>query len=82
MFTSKKFWADVLERTVKTFAQTLAAILTADGVVDKIALEWPTYLLTAGIAAAVAFLMGVAGGQIGSPQTAAWLPAGPDNERG
>lgn len=79
---TRKFWLDAIERTIKTFAQTLGAILTLDGVVDRIRLEWVDYLLGSGIAALAAFLMAIAGSQIGSERTASWLPAGPDTDRG
>ena len=81
MFT-RKFWADVIERTVKTFAQTLAGSLVGVNVLTDKAIPFGAFLLGAGIAAAIAFLMGVAGSQVGSTRTAAWLPKDLDSERG
>ena len=82
MFNNPKFWIDVLERTIKTFAQTLAGLLIGVDVIAGEEIAFVTYLLAAGVAALVAFLMGVAGSQIGASTTAAWLPPGPDTDRG
>ena len=82
MFTSRKFWLDVLERTIKTFCQSLAGSLVGLDVVAGVDLALTQHLTAAGLAAAVALLMGVAGGQIGASSTAAWLPAGPDTDKG
>lgn len=81
MFTTK-FWLDVLERTVKTFAQTWAALLSASGLdIIDVSSIWEQVQVSL-LAALAALLMGVAGHQIGSERTAAWLPAGPDSEAG
>lgn len=78
----RKFWIDAFERTVKTFAQTWAALLTASGlgVIDVQSL-W-TQVQVALLASLAALLMAVGGSQIGSDRTAAWLPEGPDTEDG
>lgn len=79
---NRKTWVDIAERTVKTFAQTWAALLTASGlsVIDPMAL-W-TQVQVSLLAALAALLMGVAGPRIGAETTAAWLPVGPDTEKG
>lgn len=81
LFTAQ-FWIDVLERVIKTFCQTWGALLVADGTsILDVGPIW-TQVQVALIAALVALLMGVAGAGIGSSATAAWLPEGPDTERG
>jgi hypothetical protein len=79
---ARKTLVDIVERTVKTFAQTWAALLTASGlsVIDTLAL-WAQVQVSA-LAALAAFMMGVAGPSIGAATTAAWLPKGPDTDRG
>ena len=79
---ARKTWADIAERTVKTFAQTWAALLTASGlsVIDTLAL-WEQVQVSL-LAALAALLMGVAGPSIGAATTAAWLPKGPDTDKG
>lgn len=69
MFT-KAFWLAVLERSAKTFAQTLAALLIADGT-GLLDTAWTTDLSTAGMAAVLSVLTSAASGAV--PGT----PAGP-----
>jgi Putative lactococcus lactis phage r1t holin len=59
MMTSRKFWAATAERAVKTFAQTLAALLVADGT-DLLSTLWTDRLSVAGMAAVVSLLTSVA----------------------
>jgi Putative lactococcus lactis phage r1t holin len=58
MFT-KAFAAATLERAVKTFAQTLAALLVADGT-GLLTTAWVADLSIAGMAAVVSLLSSVA----------------------
>ncbi|MCP3817841.1 holin [Streptomyces sp. A3M-1-3] len=53
------FWKATTERVVRTFAQALAAVLTA-GATDLLDVAWPGALGTAGLAAVLALLTAVA----------------------
>lgn len=53
------FWRATAERSIKTFAQTLAALLVADGT-DLLAADWPGRLSVAGMAALVSILTSIA----------------------
>ena len=64
MFT-KAFAAAALERAVKTFAQTLAALLVADGT-GLLETAWVADLSVAGMAAVVSVLTSVASSRVGS----------------
>ena len=53
------FWKAAGERAVKTFAQTLAALLVADGT-DLLTTDWAARASVAGMAALVSVLTSVA----------------------
>ncbi|MFE0133618.1 holin [Streptomyces sp. NPDC059037] len=53
------FWRATAERVVRTFAQSLAAVLTA-GATDLLSVPWESALGTAGLAAVLALLTAVA----------------------
>ncbi|MGW7085006.1 holin [Streptomyces sp. NPDC054871] len=53
------FWRATTERVVRTFAQSLAAVLTAGGT-DLLSVPWEAALGTAGLAAVLALLTAVA----------------------
>lgn len=63
-FLTRHFAAQLLERSVKTFAQALAAVLLADGtgVLDT---SWGPALSTAGMAALLSVLTSVGSGYVG-----------------
>ena len=63
------FWADALDRTIRTFAQALAAFLVAD-VAGLIGTDWAQALSVSGLAALVALLTSVAFGAV-DPDTGA-----------
>lgn len=63
MFT-KAFLLATLERAIKTFAQSLAALLVADGT-DLLTTNWGDRLSVAGMAAVVSVLTSVASGSFG-----------------
>ena len=65
MFTIA-FLKATAERSVKTFAQALAALLIADGT-DLLTTDWGGRLSVAGMAAVVSVLTSVASSQIGGP---------------
>lgn len=53
------FWKATVERVIRTFAQSLAAVLTA-GATDLLSVPWAAALGTAGLAAVLALLTAVA----------------------
>lgn len=57
---SKVFWYDATERAVKTVAQTLVALLTADGVLGVLDVDWGVMGSVAGLAGLVSILTSVA----------------------
>lgn len=61
---TKRFWAQTLERAVKTFAQALVAILTAAAALE--AVDWALALSTAGLAALLSVLTSI-GSLVASP---------------
>lgn len=58
METLKKYTKRVAKKAVKTFAQTLGAVLTADGT-GLIDTDWTGALSAAGMAALLAVLMNI-----------------------
>jgi hypothetical protein len=67
MFTSA-FWAMTVERAVKSFAQSLAALLGAKGL-GLLDANWLPALSAAGMVAVLSVLTSVASLQIGPPGT-------------
>lgn len=69
------FWKDALERAVKTFAQTAAALLTGDGlgITD---VSWGGVASVAGMAAAVSILTSIASAPVGTPGNASLVDGG------
>ena len=63
------FWKDAAERSIKTFAQTLVALLVTAGATTIVAINWPVFLGTAATAALVSLLtsIGSAAGTSGTP---------------
>jgi hypothetical protein len=66
---TKQFWQDAIERSVKTFAQTLAAVLGA-GAVDVLAVDWQSALAVSGGAALVSVLTSLGSEKFGNGGTA------------
>lgn len=81
MFT-RKFFADLAERAVATFAQTFLALVTVDGVSVDLHVDLGTVAVASLTAAAFSALKSLAATRVGAPNTAALLPAGPDTDRG
>lgn len=75
MFTYR-FWQLASERAVKTFAQSLVAILSATGV-GFLTAQWTTALSTAGMAAVLSVLTSMSSGPVGEPNTPSLLPSAP-----
>ncbi|HHX46440.1 MAG TPA: holin [Brevibacterium sp.] len=69
MFT-KKFLKDSAERAVKTAAQTSVALLTADGVLGLLDVDWGQGASVVGLAALVSLLTSVASAPAGDAGTA------------
>jgi hypothetical protein len=72
--TTWKFWRGALERAVKTFAQTLIALITAVEGFDLFSAEWPEILAAAGTAAVLSILTSIASLPVGEPNSASALP--------
>jgi hypothetical protein len=79
MFT-QYFWKATLERAVKSFAQSLLALLSAQqlGLFD---VDWVTTSSTAGMVALLSVLTSLASTQVGNAQDPSALPSGPPPER-
>lgn len=54
------FWKDAIERSVKTIAQTLVALLTADGVLELLSVDWGQIASIAGLAGLISVLTSIA----------------------
>lgn len=74
--TTKQFWTDTAERTVRTAAQTAAAtfgggaVLTAVTNGDWGSIPWQESLAITALAAFLAFLTALSGKAVGDPSTA------------
>ncbi|MGH3799730.1 MAG: holin [Pseudonocardiaceae bacterium] len=75
MFTYR-FWQLASERAIKTFAQTLVAILSATSV-GLLTAPWITALSTAGMAAVLSVLTSMASAPVGEPNSPSLLPPAP-----
>lgn len=60
-----KFWSSALERAIKTFAQTLVALMGA-GAVDVLTVDWTQAMSVAGGAALMSLLTSIASNNMGS----------------
>ena len=74
--TTKQFWTDTLERTVRTAAQTAAATFGGSAVVtavtdaDWASIPWEASLGLTALATLLAFLTALGGKAVGDPSTA------------
>lgn len=66
MFTSIPFWNATIERAIRTFAQTLAALIGA-GAINVIDIDWPANLGIAATAALLSVLTSIAASGVGEP---------------
>jgi hypothetical protein len=68
-----RFWKDAVERALKTFAQTLIALLGVGGfgIIDA---PWFSSLSVAGLAALLSVLSSVASATVGEQGTASLVP--------
>jgi hypothetical protein len=72
---TKKFWLDVLERSVKAAGWSVAGTLGAGATGTLTGVDWPGVLNVAGfvfVAAALGALL--VGGRVGAENSASWLP--------
>jgi hypothetical protein len=60
------FWKAAFERAVKTFAQALVAVMTADGF-GLLDADWPARLSAAGLAALLSLLTSIGSAGAGNP---------------
>lgn len=72
---NKKFAKDAAERAVKTAAQTSVALLTADGVLGLLDVDWGQGASVVGLAALVSLLTSVASAPAGDAGTASAVRA-------
>lgn len=68
------FWQCTAERAVKTFCQSLVAVLGA-GSVGLLNVPWLTSVSTAGLAALLSVLTSVGSSPLGKPDSPTLLPA-------
>lgn len=71
---TRVFWGDALERLIRTFAQSEAAILVAAGT-GLLDTDWLAGLSTAGMAAVVSLLFSVGGEMVAPTGTASFSTA-------
>lgn len=71
---SKQFWLDLLERAVKTFAQTLLAWLVVDQTVWE--MDWEQGLGLAATATVASILTSFASLKVATPETASLVYVG------
>lgn len=69
-----QFWKDAVERAIKTFAQTLAAVLGA-GAVDILSVQWTSALAVSAGAALVSVLTSLGSEKFGLEGTASLTKA-------
>lgn len=73
------FWKATAERAVKSFAQSLLAILSASSL-GLLQVDWLTCLSTAGMATLLSLLSSIASTRVGAPADPSALP-GPTEAR-
>ena len=71
---TKKYWADVAERAVRTFAQALVAMWEVGQLTDLADVDWVTSASVAGMAALLSVLMSVGAGLMPAKGNASFLP--------
>lgn len=72
MFT-KTFWKDATERAIKTFAQTLVALLSVAVAAPIWDLNWTEALGVSLTATALSLLTSIAGTGTGNPETGSFI---------
>jgi hypothetical protein len=69
---TKRFWVDAGERAVRTFAQSLLALLTGSAT-DLIHTAWPADLSIAAMATVLSLLTSIVASGVGSSTSAALI---------
>lgn len=72
VLTSKAFWADAIERAVRTVAQSTLALLTVDGA-NIYNLNWSGIVSAALLAGLISLLTSVAASNAGDKGTASFV---------
>lgn len=70
MFTNKTFWKDTVERAVKTFAQSMVAVMTA-GATGVLDVDWVNALSVSLFATLVSVLTSIGSGTVGDQSASA-----------
>lgn len=70
--SSKSFWADAIERAVRTVAQAALSILTINGT-NLLNADWKGLLSAAGLAGVISILMSVTASGAGNKNTASFV---------
>ncbi|AYG84251.1 hypothetical protein DWB77_06464 [Streptomyces hundungensis] len=78
MLFTAAFWKATAERAIRTFAQALAAVLTA-GATNLLDVHWTAAFATAGMAAVLAVLMAVGTSGLGQPGPGLTETVGPSH---
>ena len=64
-YTTPHFWTATAERAIKTVAQTVLGLLTADHIVGVLDVEWTQIGSVAALAALLSILTSIASAQVG-----------------
>jgi len=64
---SKPFWMAALERAIRTFAQTAAALIAVDVAVSVIDIDWPYVAGVSATAAILSLLTSMTADRVGTP---------------
>ena len=67
---SKRFWLDTLERSVKTFCQSMGSLLVAGSTLGVLQVSYTQCLWVSLIAAGASVFTSIGSAQVGAPDTA------------
>lgn len=66
VLTKKLFWFDAVERSIKTVAQSMVALLTASGVLGILEVDWEVMLSISALSGLVSILTSIASSGTGN----------------